>query len=130
MMFPLSQCKQLEVQEWVTSKETTSGRSVRKLHVPREIMRAARPKGIAFTLSSENQSSTVKVSDEAKVDGRIFRPYIPGRCEDPRTHRILSLNPGYKAKLPDGEKHPVEGVPWKLSGVPEVSESPPPAAVP
>src|SRR5208337_1063741 len=45
---PLSQCLQLAVQECVSSKETTKGRSMQKLHVPRAIIRAARTTGIAF----------------------------------------------------------------------------------
>jgi hypothetical protein len=65
---------QSAVQEWVSSKETTSGRLVRKLHVPREIMRAARLKGMAFTVYSPIRVLGLGDLDNAKVDGTINPP--------------------------------------------------------
>jgi len=62
------------VQEWVTSKETTSGRSVRKLHVPREIIRVARRKGMAFTVNSPKRVLGLVDLDGAKIDGTFDSP--------------------------------------------------------
>jgi len=57
-MPPLSQWRQLAVQECVTSNETTRGRSVQKLHVPRVIIRAARTNGMVGTIYSQSAMGT------------------------------------------------------------------------
>jgi hypothetical protein len=58
----------------VSSKETTSGRFVIKLHVPREIMRAARLNGMAFTVNSPIKVVLRGIEDDAMLDGTFFHP--------------------------------------------------------
>jgi len=45
-----------------------------KLHVPREIMRAARLIGMAFTVNSPKQVLNPRIEDEATFDGTFAHP--------------------------------------------------------
>jgi hypothetical protein len=58
----------------VSSKETTNGRSVIKLHVPREIIRAARLNGMAFNVNSPKRVSIPRFEDEKRIDGTFYSP--------------------------------------------------------
>src|SRR5208337_1379127 len=95
---PLSQCLQLAVQEWVSSKETTKGRLVQKLHVPRAIIRAARTTGIALNGYSGKQERASEVEATREDSGRLRFDSLPCHLARFREHDSIPLSAS-KSKL-------------------------------
>ena len=86
------------MQEWVSSKETTKGRLVQKLHVPRAIIRAARTTGIAFNGYSGKQDRASELEATREDSGRLRFDSLPGHLARFREHDSIPLSAS-KSKL-------------------------------